>query len=90
MISSLYSQHFKDSLVKLHQGRRSLKSLAEEFGPSKDSIVIYVQQATTVMINGKTKKLKDVELPLINQCLEQEYALVHILSVLKIKFSNLL
>jgi len=35
-----YSQDFKDSLVKLHQEGRSLKSLAEEFGPSKDSIAI--------------------------------------------------
>ncbi|RDG14563.1 transposase, partial [Leuconostoc mesenteroides subsp. mesenteroides] len=27
-------------MVKLHQEGRSLKSLAEEFGPSKDSIAI--------------------------------------------------
>ncbi|WP_273717260.1 helix-turn-helix domain-containing protein, partial [Leuconostoc mesenteroides] len=37
-------------MVKLHQEGRSLKSLAEEFGPSKDSIAIWVKQATPVMI----------------------------------------
>ncbi|WP_278319983.1 hypothetical protein [Leuconostoc mesenteroides] len=31
-MSIRYSQDFKDSLVKLHQEGRSLKSLAEEFG----------------------------------------------------------
>lgn len=36
-----YSQDVKDFLVKLHQEVRSLKSLAEEFGPSKDSIAIW-------------------------------------------------
>ncbi|VTU65189.1 transposase (plasmid) [Lactobacillus allii] [Leuconostoc pseudomesenteroides] len=39
-MSIRYSQDFKYSLVKLHQEGRSLKSLAEEFGPSKDSIAI--------------------------------------------------
>ena len=43
-MSIRYSQDFKDSLVKLHQEGRSLKSLAEEFGPSKDSIAIWVKQ----------------------------------------------
>ena len=43
-MSIRYSQDFKDSLVKLHQEGRSLKSLAEEFGPSKDSIAIWVAQ----------------------------------------------
>ncbi|MGR8838554.1 transposase, partial [Leuconostoc falkenbergense] len=49
-MSIRYSQDFKDSLVKLHQEGRSLKSLAEEFGPSKDSIAIWVKQATPIMI----------------------------------------
>ncbi|WP_260167053.1 hypothetical protein [Leuconostoc mesenteroides] len=40
-ISIRYSQDVKDLLVKLHQEVRSLKSLAEEFGPSKDSIAIW-------------------------------------------------
>ena len=56
-----YSQDFKDSLVKLHQEGRSLKSLAEEFGPSKDSIAIWVKQATPIMIKGQSKTLKDVK-----------------------------
>ena len=43
-MSIRYSQDFKDSLVKLHQEGRSLKSLAEEFGPSKDSIALWVKQ----------------------------------------------
>lgn len=43
-MSIRYSQDFKDSLVKLHQEGRSLKSLAEEFGPSKDAIAIWVKQ----------------------------------------------
>ena len=43
-MSIRYSQDFKDSLVKLHQEGRSLKSLADEFGPSKDSIAICVKQ----------------------------------------------
>ena len=55
------SQDFKDSLVKLHQEGRSLKSLAEEFGPSKDSIAIWVKQATPIMIQGQSKTLKDVK-----------------------------
>ncbi|MBZ5953052.1 integrase core domain-containing protein [Leuconostoc gelidum subsp. gasicomitatum] len=51
-MSIRYSQDFKDSLVRLHQEGRSLKSLAEEFGPSKDSIAIWVKQATPIMIKG--------------------------------------
>ena len=60
-MSIRYSQDFKDSLVKLHQEGRSLKSLAEEFGPSKDSIAIWVKQATPIMIKGQSKTLKDVK-----------------------------
>ncbi len=60
-MSSRYSQDFQDSLVKLHQEGRSLKSLAEEFGPSKDSIAIWVKQATPIMIKGQSKTLKDVK-----------------------------
>lgn len=60
-MSICYSQDFKNSLVKLHQEGCSLKSLAEEFGPSKKSIDIWVKQATPVMINGQTKTLKDVK-----------------------------
>ena len=43
-MSIRYSQDFKDSLVKLYQEGRSLKSLAEIFGPSKDSIALWVKQ----------------------------------------------
>ncbi|ANY11199.1 transposase [Leuconostoc lactis] len=60
-MSSRFSQDFKDSLVKLHQEGRSLKSLVEEFGPSKDSIAIWVKQATPVIIKGQSKTLKDVK-----------------------------
>ena len=60
-MSIRYSQDFKYSLVKLHQEGRSLKSLAEEFGLSKDSIAIWVKQATPVMIQGRSKTLKDVK-----------------------------
>jgi Transposase. len=60
-MSIRYSQDFKDSLVKLHQKSRSLKLLAEEFGPAKDSIAIWVKQATPVMIKGQSKTLKDVK-----------------------------
>jgi len=60
-MSIRYSQDFKDSLIKLHQECRSLKSLAEEFGPSKDSIAIWVKQATPIMIKGQSKTLKDVK-----------------------------
>ncbi|MDY5162926.1 MULTISPECIES: hypothetical protein [Leuconostoc] len=35
--------------------------MAEEFGPSKDSIAIWVKQATPVMIQGQSKTLKDVK-----------------------------
>lgn len=61
MLSIRYSQDFKDSLVKLHQEGRSLKSLTEEFGSSKDSIAIWGKQATPVMIQGQSKTLKDVK-----------------------------
>ncbi|WP_349534041.1 transposase [Leuconostoc citreum] len=119
-MSIRYSQDFKDSLVKLQQEGRSLKSLAEEFGRSKDSIAIWVKQATPVMIQVQSKTLKDVKqlekrlaileeeneilnrtailltkkivrnvgLPLVNQFLAQGYALVRILSALKIKPST--
>ena len=60
-ISIRYSQDFKDLPVKLHHEGRSLKSLAEEFGPSKDSIAIWVKQATPIMIKGQSKTLKDVK-----------------------------
>ncbi|WP_273710280.1 transposase [Leuconostoc mesenteroides] len=43
-MSIRYSQDFKDSLVKLHQEGRPLKSLAEVLGPSKDSITLWVKQ----------------------------------------------
>ncbi|MFT9123919.1 MAG: transposase [Leuconostoc mesenteroides] len=56
-----YSQDVKDLLVKLHQEGRSLKSLAEEFGPSKDSMAIWVKQATPIMIKGQSKTLKYVK-----------------------------
>lgn len=60
-MSIRYPQDFKDSLVKLHQEGCSLKSLEEEFGPSKDSIAIWVKQATPVMIQGRSKTLNDVK-----------------------------
>ena len=60
-MSIRYSQYFKDSLVKLHQEGRSLKSLAEEFGPSKYSIAIWVKRATPIMIKDQSKTLKDVK-----------------------------
>lgn len=60
-MSFRYSQDFKDSLVKLQQEGRSFKSLAEEFGLSKDSIAIWVKQATLVMTKGQSKTLKDVK-----------------------------
>ncbi|MCT3039569.1 transposase [Leuconostoc mesenteroides] len=56
-----YSQDVKDLLVKLHQEGRSLKSLAEEFAPSKDSMAISVKQATPIMIKGQSKTLKYVK-----------------------------
>ncbi|MGC8258104.1 transposase [Leuconostoc mesenteroides subsp. jonggajibkimchii] len=56
-----YSQDVKDLLVKLHQEGRSLKSLAEEFGPSKDSMAIWVKQATPILIKGQSKTLKYVK-----------------------------
>ena len=43
-MSIRFSQDFKDSLVKFHQEARSLKSLTEEFGPSKYSIALWVKQ----------------------------------------------
>ena len=108
------------------ESENSLKSLAEEFGPSKDSIAIWVKQANPIMIKGQSKTLKDVKqlekrlaileegneilsriacqalsghltsqkivrnvgLPLVNQFLAQGYALVRILSPLKIKPST--
>lgn len=57
-MSIRYSQDFKDSLVKLHQEGRSLKSLAEKFGPSKDSIAIWVKQATPNHDQGSVKDVK--------------------------------
>ncbi|WP_435303305.1 transposase [Leuconostoc mesenteroides] len=56
-----YSQDVKDFLVKLHQEGRSLKSLAEGFGPSNDSMDIWVKQATPILIKGQSKTLKDVK-----------------------------
>lgn len=61
LYSVRYSQDVKGFLVKLHQEGRSLKSLAEEFGPSKDSIAIWVKQATPIMIKSQSKTLKDVK-----------------------------
>ena len=56
-----YSQDVKDFLVKLHQEGRSLKSLAEGFGPSNDSMDIWVKQATPILIKGQSKTLKYVK-----------------------------
>ncbi|MBZ1541630.1 transposase [Leuconostoc mesenteroides] len=58
-MSIRYSQYFKDSLVKLNQEGRSLKSIAEECGPSKDSIAIWFKQATPIINKGQSKTLKD-------------------------------
>ncbi|WP_349535498.1 transposase [Leuconostoc citreum] len=60
-MSIRYLQDFKYSLFKLHQEGSSLKSLAEEYGPSKDPIAIWVKHATTVIIKGQSKMLKDVK-----------------------------
>ena len=56
-----YSQDVKGFLVKLHQEGRSLKSLAEGFGPSNDSMDIWVKQATPILIKGQSKTLKYVK-----------------------------
>ena len=61
LYSVRYSQDVKDLLVKLHQEGRSLKSLAEEFAPSKDSMAIWVKQATPILIKGQSKTLKYVK-----------------------------
>ncbi|ORI61491.1 transposase [Leuconostoc mesenteroides subsp. cremoris] len=63
-MSIRYSQDFKDSLVKLHQEGRSLKSLAEEFGPSKDSIAIWVvmvAQPTALILKKWTIFIQSVK-----------------------------
>ena len=60
-MSIRYSQVLKDSLVKLRQEGRLLKSLAEEFWPSKYSIALWGKQAIPVMIQGQSKTLKDVK-----------------------------
>ncbi|MDI6552971.1 transposase [Leuconostoc falkenbergense] len=60
-MSIRYSQDFKDSLVKLHQEGRSFKSLAEEFGPSKNSIAIRVKHTTSVIIKYQSKTLEDIK-----------------------------
>ncbi|MBE4728031.1 transposase [Leuconostoc suionicum] len=61
LYSVRYSQDVKDFLVKLHQEGRSLKSLAEGFGPSNDSMDIWVKQATPILIKGQSKTLKYVK-----------------------------
>ena len=61
LYSVRYSQDVKGFLVKLHQEGRSLKSLAEGFGPSNDPMDIWVKQATPIMIKGQSKTLKDVK-----------------------------
>jgi len=48
-------------LVKLHHEGRSHKLLAKEFGDSKDSIAIWVKQATPIMIKNQSKTLKYVK-----------------------------
>ena len=61
LYSVRYSQDVKGFLVKLHQEGRSLKSLAEGFGPSNDSMDIWVKQATPILIKGQSKTLKSVK-----------------------------
>ncbi|MBZ1519149.1 transposase [Leuconostoc mesenteroides] len=61
LYSVRYSQDVKGFLVKLHQEGRSLKSLAEGFGPSNDSMDIWVKQATPILIKGQSKTLKYVK-----------------------------
>lgn len=68
-----YSQDFKDSLVKLYKECHTLKSLAAEFGPSKDSIAVWVKQSQPVVINGESKTVKDIKkLERENQILREE------------------
>ncbi|WP_373456754.1 IS3 family transposase, partial [Leuconostoc mesenteroides] len=73
--------------------------MAEVFGPSKDSIALWVKQLEKrlAIVGGRKQNFKaighltsqkivrNVGLPLVNQFLAQGYALVRILSALKIK-----
>ncbi|MBZ1519529.1 transposase [Leuconostoc mesenteroides] len=55
-MSIRYSQDLKDSLVKLYQEGRSLKSLADKFEPTKYSTAISAKQATPkIMIKGHSQ-----------------------------------
>ncbi|MCC7669881.1 MAG: transposase [Leuconostoc mesenteroides] len=68
-----YSQDFKDSLVKLYNEGRTFKSLAAEFGPSKNAIAVWVKQSQPVVINGESKTVKDIKkLERENQILREE------------------
>ncbi|WP_224148509.1 IS3 family transposase [Leuconostoc gasicomitatum] len=76
--------------------------MAEVFGPSKDSIALWVKQLEKrlAIVGGRKQNFKaighltsqkivrNVGLPLVNQFLAQGYALVRILSALKIKPST--
>jgi hypothetical protein len=76
--------------------------LAEVLGPSKDSIALWVKQLEKrlAIVGGRKQNFKaighltsqkiarNVGLPLVNQFLPQGYALVRILSPLKIKPST--
>ncbi|WP_224142593.1 hypothetical protein [Leuconostoc gasicomitatum] len=76
--------------------------MAEVFGPSKDSIALWVKQLEKrlAIVGGRKQNFKaighltsqkivrNVGLPLVNQFLAQGYALVRILSSLKIKPST--
>ena len=76
--------------------------MAEVFGPSKDSIALWVRQLENrlAIVGGRKQNFKasghltsqkivrNVGLPLVNQFLAQGYALVRILSALKIKPST--
>ena len=76
--------------------------MAEVFGPSKDSIALWVKQLEKrlAIVGGRKQNFKAIDhltsqkivrnvgLPLVNQFLAQGYALVRILSALKIKPST--
>ena len=55
-VFKVYWLNFTKKAVHLNHQQKN-----NEFGPSKDSIAIWVKQATTIMVKGQSKSLKDVK-----------------------------
>ena len=83
-----YSPEFKQSLVEMHNQGRSYTELAAEYGPSADSIRIWVKLYTVHVVDGEKWTQADVNaLQKENAKLREELEILKRAAVLLSKYN---